>query len=87
MPNKKVPGLFIAEQAAVNKPGTISHLISTKKRDAVAEEMADVLIYLVRLADSLDVDLLVAAERKLAINVERYPVEKVKGRGVKYDEL
>ena len=50
---------------------------------AVAEEMADVLIYLVRLADVLDVDLLVAAEAKIAANRQRYTVERSRGNARK----
>jgi dCTP diphosphatase len=46
----------------------------------VEEEMADVLLYLVRLADRLDVDLVQAARRKLEANAEKYPVEKSRGR-------
>lgn len=49
------------------------------RREAVAEEMADVLIYLVRMADRLDVDLIAAAARKMAANEERYPASKVRG--------
>jgi len=56
-------------------------------RGAVALELADVLMYLVRLADVLDVDLAAAAARKLAINAERYPAEKARGRADKYDQL
>jgi dCTP diphosphatase len=56
-------------------------------RDAVALELADVLMYLVRLADVLDVDLAAAAARKLAINAERYPADKARGRADKYDQL
>ena len=56
------------------------------KRAAVALELADVLIYLVRLADRLHIDLLDAARRKLAINETRYPAEKVRGSARKYDE-
>lgn len=54
-------------------------------RAEVALELADVLLYLVRLADVLDVDLAAAARRKLQINAERYPVERAKGRADKYD--
>jgi NTP pyrophosphatase (non-canonical NTP hydrolase) len=50
-------------------------------------EMADVLIYLVRLADKLEIDLLSAARRKIALNAERYPVSKAKGSSRKYTEL
>ena len=54
---------------------------------ALSEELADVLIYLVRLADKLDVDLLEAATAKMALNVQRYPVEASRGRAVKYTEI
>jgi hypothetical protein len=46
-----------------------------------------VLLYVIRLADKLDIDLPAAAVRKLAINAEKYPVEKAKGRSEKYDRL
>jgi dCTP diphosphatase len=54
---------------------------------AVREEMADVINYLVRLADKLDVDLLAAARDKLAINAQKYPVDKARGNSKKYSEL
>jgi NTP pyrophosphatase (non-canonical NTP hydrolase) len=54
---------------------------------AVQEEMADVLLYLVRLADKLDVDLIEAARTKMARNATKYPVEKSRGSSRKYDEL
>jgi len=53
----------------------------------VREEMADVLNYLVRLADKLDVDLLAAARDKVALNAQKYPVEKSRGNAKKYSEL
>lgn len=53
----------------------------------VKEEIADVFIYLVRLADQLQVDLDEAVEHKLARNAEKYPVHLAKGRSVKYDRL
>jgi len=56
-------------------------------RAAVVEEMADVLLYLVRLADKLDVDLIEAARAKMAHNAAKYPVEKSRGSSRKYDEL
>jgi dCTP diphosphatase len=67
--------------------GEDSRALPDAKIDAVAEELADVLIYLVRLGDVLDVDLLDAAARKLHKNNARYPADKVRGRAVKYDEL
>jgi hypothetical protein len=48
--------------------------------------MADVLIYLVRLADKLDVDLLQAAQAKIAVNARKYPADQVRGSSRKYRE-
>jgi len=59
-------------------------------KDKLAEvetELADTLIYLIRLADKLDIDLLKAAENKIEINEQKYPVEKAKGNAKKYTEL
>jgi len=61
--------------------------LSTVQREAVALEMADILMFLVRLADKLGVDLLDAAGRKLELNRQKYPVEKARGRATKYDRL
>ena len=52
----------------------------------VEAELADILVYLVRIADRLDVDLLQAAGRKLHENASKYPAERVRGRALKYDE-
>ncbi|HRP96584.1 MAG TPA: nucleotide pyrophosphohydrolase [Rhodocyclaceae bacterium] len=57
------------------------------ERAAVALELADVLFYLVRLADVMQIDLADAAQRKLVLNAERYPAEKARGRATKYDRL
>ena len=56
-------------------------------REAVALEAADVLLFLLRLCDKLDIDLAEAAERKLALNAKKYPVDKARGRAAKYDKL
>ena len=56
-------------------------------RVEVAHEIADVLIFLVELADRLGIDPLAAAERKLALNAKKYPVEKARGSARKYDKL
>lgn len=50
----------------------------------VAEELADILLYLVRLADRLDVDLMEAALHKLEKNAAKYPADKVRGSAKKY---
>jgi len=64
-----------------------SEQLPPERRERVAMEMADVLLYLVRLADRMDIDLLAAAGRKLAINAEKYPVPLARGTHRKYDEL
>ena len=56
-------------------------------RAAVEAEMADVLLYLVRLADKLGVDLEAAAHAKIARNAAKYPIEKSRGSSRKYDAL
>lgn len=61
--------------------------LSPAQHEQVALEMADVLLYLIRLADKLDIDLAAAAARKLVINAAKYPVEKSRGRSTKYTEL
>ena len=66
--------------------GAESESLDAEKRAAVEHELADVLIYLVRLADRLDVDLIDAAAKKLAINAQKYPVEVAKGSNKKYTE-
>lgn len=56
-------------------------------RAEVALEAADVLLFLLRLCDKLDIDLAAAAEKKLALNAKKYPVEKSKGKATKYNKL
>lgn len=51
----------------------------------VVEEVADVMIYLLRLADQLDIDLERAVEAKIRKNAEKYPVALARGNAVKYN--
>lgn len=64
-----------------------SAALDAATREEVALELADVLCFLVRLADVLDIDLIAAAQRKMVINAGRYPVDKARGRALKYDRL
>ena len=66
--------------------GDESHLLEDKTRQSVEEELADILIYLVRISDKLEVDLYEAVERKIAINEKKYPADKVRGSAKKYTE-
>lgn len=56
------------------------------KLTAVRHEMADVLVYLVRLADKMDVDLFQAVMEKMELNRTKYPADKVRGDSRKYSE-
>jgi len=56
-------------------------------RAAAAEEIADVLLYLVRIADQLGIDPLTAAREKIATNAIKYPADKARGLAKKYTEL
>ena len=66
---------------------TDSRNLDAAARLAASEEIADVLLYLVRLADQLGIDPLEAAQRKMADNARRYPVDKARGTSRKYTEL
>ena len=57
------------------------------KREQIEDEIADIGMFLLELADNLNVDLLSAIEAKIEKNAQKYPVEKSKGRSVKYTEL
>ncbi|MDA8349103.1 MAG: nucleotide pyrophosphohydrolase [Pseudomonadota bacterium] len=63
---------------AARDPGTAT---------AVRHEIADVLLYVVRLADVLGVDLNAAAIEKLRLNSEKYPIHAARGSSTKYTEL
>jgi dCTP diphosphatase len=63
--------------------GDQSRHLSSEQLDMAAEEMADVLLYLCRLADVLDIDLLAAASAKLVKNAQKYPANEVRGSAQK----
>ena len=64
--------------------GEESLALDSAKRTEVANEIGDVLIYLLELGRSLDIDIVAAARAKLEINRQKYPVEKARGRATKY---
>jgi NTP pyrophosphatase (non-canonical NTP hydrolase) len=57
------------------------------KRAAVSHEIADVLLYLLQIADKLQIDIVAAANEKLALNAAKYPVAQARGSSMKYNEL
>ena len=62
------------------------HVDKSKKLE-VSFEMADILLYLVRLADALDIDLIEASYKKIALNHKKYPVALSKSKSQKYTQL
>jgi NTP pyrophosphatase (non-canonical NTP hydrolase) len=64
-----------------------SRALPPEKRDAVAAEAADVLLYLIQLTSALGIDPVLAAQGKLTLNELKYPVDRARGNSKKYDEL
>ena len=61
--------------------------LTPARKRAVAAEVADVLLYLTRLADVLQIDPLAAARRKLRQNARKYPIARARGNARKYSDL
>lgn len=64
-----------------------SRNLDAAARAAASDEIADVLLYLVRLADRLGIDPVEAAQRKMAENARKYPADKARGTSRKYTDL
>ena len=63
-----------------------SRSLEKKHLDKISEELADIQIYLIRIADKLNIDLLDSVKYKLEVNAKKYPAEKVRGSSKKYTE-
>ena len=63
-----------------------SRALDAERRERVRLELADVFIYLLRIADKLGVDLVGAANDKIVLNEKKYPAERVRGDARKYTE-
>lgn len=61
--------------------------LTPEQRARAREELADVFLYLLQLADKLGVDLITAAQQKIEANAQKYPVEKAAGTSKKYTDL
>lgn len=55
--------------------------------NAVTDEMADVFAYLINMADKLNIDLIDITNKKVDKNAIKYPIEKAKGKAIKYNRL
>jgi NTP pyrophosphatase (non-canonical NTP hydrolase) len=64
-----------------------AYVNSEEGKTRLGEEMADVLVYLLLLADIAKIDLKAASDRKIELNAKKYPVEKSYNSATKYTEL
>jgi NTP pyrophosphatase (non-canonical NTP hydrolase) len=69
-----------------NNEEQITQKLNSDKREALEDEVADVVAYLTYLCHDLDIDINKVVEAKIIKNALKYPIEKVKGRSDKYDE-
>lgn len=63
-----------------------SRELSAEKREQVGHELADTFVYLLRISQVLNIDLIEAANNKIALNAVKYPVEKARGKNNKYTD-
>lgn len=63
-----------------------SHVLTDERREQVGQELADTFVYLLRISQVLDIDLIDAANRKIALNGLKYPVDKARGKNNKYTD-
>ena len=64
-----------------------SQQLSPEKKQHASEEIADVMMYLLRLADKCDIDVVQACQEKIQQNAAKYPISKCYGSAKKYNEL
>lgn len=64
-----------------------SRSLTDGKKGEVAQELADVFLYLLQLSDKLGVNLLEAARAKLVANGQKYPADRARGSSKKYTEI
>ena len=63
-----------------------SQSLPAEKLAEVEQEIADIQIYLIRLADKLGVDMEKAVNAKIELNAKKYPADKVRGSAAKYSD-
>ncbi len=73
----------LVEQFQWDTPQESQQLLP-EKREAVAHELADTFVYLLRIAEVLGIDLIEEANKKVDLNAKKYPVDKAKGSNAKY---
>lgn len=76
----------LLERFRFKSENDMNALMNSSAKNAIKEELADVLYFVLRFAQMNDIDLSEALENKIKSNNEKYPAEKVKGKNKKYDE-
>ncbi len=61
--------------------------LTTEEIENIKDELSDILIYLIRISDVLDIDIISSSFKKIEKNRDKYPIEKSKGKSTKYDKL
>lgn len=67
---------WMTEQQSLN--------LDEQTKEQVGQELSDTLVYLLRIAEVCGIDLIEAANKKIDLNAQKYPVEKCKGSNAKY---
>ena len=78
---------LLAKFRFLNRQQAEDLLADPKSREAIEDELADVFFFVLRFSQRFDVNLAGSMERKLEKNAARYPVDRARGRNVKYTEL
>ena len=80
-------GSELLDQFRFRSPAEVDAMFTdAAKRDAITEEMSDVLFFLLRMAQMYDIDLSKQLKRKIEINAQKYPISLAKGSNRKYSE-
>jgi NTP pyrophosphatase (non-canonical NTP hydrolase) len=61
-----------------------SRQLDAQTKEQVGQELSDTLVYLLRIAEVCGIDLIEAANKKIDLNAQKYPVDKCKGSNAKY---
>lgn len=64
---------------------TVKYNISSENLDRTKQELADIFLYTIRLADKLEIDLIHEANKKIDLNAIKYPIELSKDNAIKYN--
>jgi len=70
-----------------DKKQSYDHINNKKNLEEVSDELADIALFILEFADDFNIDLEKAIETKLKKNAKKYPIEKSKGKAIKYTKL